>query len=48
MLVLPEQISIPNAAEAFGPEGQLTDAAKHAAIQGLAQRLAVTMGKLQN
>ena len=47
VLVLPEQISIPNAAEAFTAEGQLADAAKQAAIQGLGQKLALTIVKLQ-
>ena len=48
VLVLPEQISIPNAAEAFTAERQLNDAAKHSAIQGLGQKLAATITKLNN
>jgi chromate reductase len=46
VLVLPEQISISNAAEAFSAEGQLVDTAKQAAIQGLGQKLAATIAKL--
>lgn len=47
VLVLPEQISISNAAEAFSADGQLVDTAKQAAIQGLGQKLAATITKLQ-
>ena len=47
VLVLPEQISISNAAEAFSADGQLVDTAKQAAIHGLGQKLAATIAKLQ-
>lgn len=48
VLVLPEQISISNAAEAFSAEGQLVDTAKQVAIQGLGQKLAATIAKLHS
>ena len=47
VLVLPDQISIPNATDAFTPEGQLGDAGKQAAIQGLGKQLAVMIAKLR-
>ena len=46
VLVLPAQISIPNASEAFTPEGQLRDAGKQAGIQDLGKQLAAMVGKL--
>lgn len=48
VLVLPEQISISNAAEAFSAEGQLVDTAKQVSIQGLGQKLAATIAKLHS
>ncbi|MES2791457.1 MAG: NAD(P)H-dependent oxidoreductase [Planctomycetota bacterium] len=48
VLVLPEQIAISNSADAFHADGQLNDATKQAAIQGLGSKLATTIAKLQN
>jgi chromate reductase len=48
VLVLPEQIAISNSADAFNVDGQLNDATKQAAIQGLGSKLATTIAKLQN
>ena len=48
VLVLPEQVSIPNAAEAFTADGQLQDATKQTAIQDLGKKLAATIAKLQS
>ncbi len=47
VLVLPDQISIPNATDAFTSEGQLRDAGKQTAIQGLGKQLAVMIAKLR-
>jgi hypothetical protein len=35
VLVLPDQVSIPNASEAFNPDGTLKDARKQAAVEKL-------------
>lgn len=48
VLVLPDQISISDAANAFDAEGQLRDAGKQAGIQGLGKQLAEMLIKLES
>lgn len=48
VLVLPDQISIPDASNAFDTEGQLRDAGKQTAIQGLGKQLAAMLMKLES
>lgn len=47
VLVLPDQVSISNSAEAFTADGQLKDGVKQLAIQALGQRLTTTIAKLR-
>ncbi len=47
VLVLPDQISIPNADTAFDADGRLVDGAKHSGIEGLGKQLAAMLKKLQ-
>ena len=44
--VLPNQIAIAKANEAFGPDGNLLDEAKQKAVMGLGETLARTLAKL--
>ena len=46
VLVLPEQKVIPNAHEAFNDDGTLKDTAQHEAVEKIAARLAMVVGKL--
>ncbi len=46
VLVLPDQIAVPRAFEAFGEDGQLTDEKQQARVQGLGKSLAETLAKL--
>jgi chromate reductase len=46
VLVLPQQVSVSKAHEAFGPEGSLKDAKQQAAVQSVGKRLAETIAKL--
>jgi hypothetical protein len=48
VIVLPEQIAVPKAHEAFGPDGSLIDAKQQAAIEGLGNTLASFLIKLKN
>lgn len=48
VLVLPEQISISDAANAFNAEGKLLDATKQAGIMGLGKKLTETLMKLES
>src|SRR5262249_9299750 len=48
VIVLPEQIAVPKAHEAFGPDGSLIDAKQQAAIEGLGHTLASFLGKLKS
>lgn len=48
VLTIPEQIAVPNAAEAFAPDGSLKDAKQHAAIQGCGAALARMIAKLSS
>jgi hypothetical protein len=45
VIVLPDQIAIPRASEAFGPVGTLPDPKKQAAIAGLGAKLARLLEK---
>src|SRR5262249_37872709 len=40
VIVLPEQFAVPAAADAFGPDGRLKDAGRHAAVENIGRRLA--------
>ena len=46
VLVLPEQVAIPKAHEAFNPDGTLKDAKQRAAIEALTRRLTELLTKL--
>lgn len=46
VLVLPDQIAIPKADEAFSEDGSLKDARQRAAVEGLGRKLAETLSKL--
>ena len=47
VIVLPEQVAVPKAHEAFGPNGSLLDAKQQAAIVGLGHTLASFLLKLK-
>jgi hypothetical protein len=47
VLVLPDQIAVSKAHEAFNPDGSLKDAKQHAAIGKLGAALAATLAKLK-
>ena len=46
VLVLPDQVAVPKAHEAFGPDGRLTDPKRHAAVERLAHSLVEILQKL--
>lgn len=46
VLVMPEQIAIPKAHEAFNPDGSLKNAKQQAAVEGLGRALAALLNKL--
>jgi NAD(P)H-dependent FMN reductase len=46
VLVLPDQVAIPNATETFAADGSLTDAKKQASVSALGEKLARTLAKL--
>jgi chromate reductase len=46
VLVLPDQVAVPKAHEAFNPDGSLKDAARQAAVAGLGEKLAQVLIKL--
>lgn len=48
VLVLPDQLAVPRAFEAFTPEGTLKDAKQQAGIEGLGRALATTLAKLKS
>lgn len=48
VLVLPDQVAIPRAFEAFQADGMLKDAKQQAAVQALAQRVAATIVRLKS
>jgi len=47
VLVLPEQIAVPRAHEAFGPEGQLVDPKQQASVEKIGAGLARVLAKLR-
>ena len=47
VLVLPDQVTVPDAANAFADDGQLKDAQRQAAVEGLGANLAGLLRKLQ-
>jgi NAD(P)H-dependent FMN reductase len=47
VLVLPEQVAVPKANEAFTPDGLLRDPKQQAAVEGLGVRLAQVISKLR-
>jgi len=47
VLVLPQQIAVPKAYEAFGPDGRLKDAQQQASVEKLGAELVKVLGKLQ-
>ena len=47
VLVVPQQVTIPNAAEAFDDAGALRDAKKRAALDALAQQVVTLAGKIR-
>jgi len=47
MLVLPDQLAISQAHEAFGPDGSLLDQGKQKAVANIANRLVEVAGKLK-
>jgi NAD(P)H-dependent FMN reductase len=47
VLVLPDQIAVPRAFEAFNPDGSLKDAKQQAGIEGLGKKLAAVLAKLK-
>jgi NAD(P)H-dependent FMN reductase len=46
VIVLPDQVSIPNAHEAFNPDGSLKDPRKQSQVQGLGKELARVVAKM--
>jgi NAD(P)H-dependent FMN reductase len=46
VLVLPEQVAVPKANEAFDPDGSLKDPAQQKAVEGLGAQLARAISKL--
>ena len=46
VIVLPTQIAIPRAAQAFGPDGNLADAAQQKSVESLAAELVRVVGRL--
>ena len=47
VIVLPTQIAVGRAQEAFGPDGKLKDAKQQASVERLAAQLVTTVGKLR-
>ena len=47
VLVLPNQVAVPRALEAFTPEGALRDPKQHAAVAALGAKLARTVARLR-
>jgi NAD(P)H-dependent FMN reductase len=46
VLVLPEQVAVPKANDAFNPDGSLRDARQQANVENLGKRLAAVLAKL--
>jgi len=47
VLVLPDQIAVPKANEAFNPDGSLKDPKQQAAVEGLGAQLARVIARLR-
>lgn len=47
VVVLPDQVAVPKASQAFKPDGSLADPKQQAAVEGLGARLAWVVSKLQ-
>jgi NAD(P)H-dependent FMN reductase len=47
VLTIPEQIAVPNAAEAFAPDGSLKDARQQAAVEALGAKVAQMLARLR-
>lgn len=47
VLVLPDQVAVPKAGEAFNPDGSLKDPKQHAAVGALGARLTQVLSKLR-
>ena len=47
VLVLPDQVAVPKADEAFNPDGSLKDPKRQAAVEALGTKLAQVIAKLQ-
>jgi Predicted flavoprotein len=45
-IVLPDQIAVPKAHEAFAPDGSMLNAKQQASVEGLGATLAITLAKL--
>lgn len=48
VIVLPDQIAVPKAAEAFNPDGRLKDPKQQAAVEGLGTKLVQVISKLRS
>ena len=48
VLVLPEQVAVPKASEAFNPDGSLKDSKQHAAVEALGAKLAQVIPKIHS
>lgn len=48
VLLLPDQVAVPQAHQAFNPAGALVDPKRHAAIEKLVQSLVATLRKLRS
>jgi NAD(P)H-dependent FMN reductase len=48
VLVLPEQVAVPRAMEAFTPEGALVDSKRQAAVESLGRRLCELLVKFHS
>jgi NAD(P)H-dependent FMN reductase len=46
VLVLPDQVAVPKAGEAFNPDGSLRDSKQHAAVEALGAKLAQVISKI--
>jgi len=47
VLTIPEQVSVPNAGEAFAPDGSLKDAKQQAAVEALGAKVAQVLSRLR-
>jgi NAD(P)H-dependent FMN reductase len=48
VLVLPDQVAVPRASEAFNPDGSIKDPKQQAAVEGLGAELARVIAKLRS